>query len=89
MRPASGRPEARRRGRLEGRTAPVEANPAPEMRDVRRVFRLAGAELRVLDGIDLVLRPARSSRWSVPRVPASRHCSMSRDCSKDQMAAPC
>jgi lipoprotein-releasing system ATP-binding protein len=45
-----------RSGRLEGRTA-VEANPVLEMRDVRRIFRLAGTELRVLDGIDLALRP--------------------------------
>jgi lipoprotein-releasing system ATP-binding protein len=31
--------------------------PALELRGVRRVFRLAGTELRVLDGVDLVLRP--------------------------------
>jgi lipoprotein-releasing system ATP-binding protein len=44
-----------RSGRLEGRTA-AETNPALEMRGVRRVFRLAGTELRVLDGIDIALR---------------------------------
>ena len=33
------------------------APPALEMRDVRRIFRLAGTELRVLDGIDIALRP--------------------------------
>jgi len=31
--------------------------PALELRGVRRVFRLAGTELRVLNGVDLVLRP--------------------------------
>src|SRR5271170_6946707 len=30
---------------------------ALELRDVRRVFRLAGTELRVLKGVDLALRP--------------------------------
>ena len=35
----------------------VTTPPALEMRDVRRVFRLAGTELRVLDGIDIALRP--------------------------------
>src|ERR1700719_1085615 len=44
-------------GRLEGRTEMVEAGAALELRDVRRVFRLAGTELRVLNGVDLVLRP--------------------------------
>ena len=31
--------------------------PALELRGVRRVFRLAGTELKVLNGVDLVLRP--------------------------------
>jgi len=35
----------------------VIAAPALELQGVRRVFRLAGTELRVLDGVDLVLRP--------------------------------
>jgi lipoprotein-releasing system ATP-binding protein len=35
----------------------MSVGAALELRDVRRVFRLAGAELRVLDGVDLVLRP--------------------------------
>src|SRR5947209_17627865 len=35
----------------------VIAAPALELRGVRRLFRLAGVELRVLDGVDLVLRP--------------------------------
>src|SRR5712671_4097290 len=30
---------------------------ALELRDVRRVFRLAGTELKVLNGVDLALRP--------------------------------
>ncbi|HEX9535952.1 MAG TPA: ABC transporter ATP-binding protein [Stellaceae bacterium] len=33
------------------------AVPALELRGVRRVFRLAGTELRVLNGVDLELRP--------------------------------
>src|SRR5438445_2055553 len=37
----------------------VIAAPALELQGVRRVFRLAGTELRVLDGGDLVLRPGR------------------------------
>jgi lipoprotein-releasing system ATP-binding protein len=44
-------------GRLEGRTGAVGAVPALELRGVRRVFRLAGTELRVLNGVDLELRP--------------------------------
>src|ERR1700738_3804942 len=44
-------------GRLEGRTEMVDAGAAHELRDVRRVFRLAGTELKVLNGVDLVLRP--------------------------------
>ena len=44
-------------GGLEGRTETVEATLALELRGVSRVFRLAGTELRVLDGIDLALRP--------------------------------
>jgi lipoprotein-releasing system ATP-binding protein len=35
----------------------MPAGAALELRDVRRVFRLAGTELRVLNGVDLVLRP--------------------------------
>src|SRR5947199_2483721 len=35
----------------------VMAAPALELRDVRRVFRLAGTELKVLNGVDLMLRP--------------------------------
>src|SRR6266853_5809252 len=35
----------------------MPAGTALELRDVRRVFRLAGTELRVLNGVDLVLRP--------------------------------
>jgi lipoprotein-releasing system ATP-binding protein len=31
--------------------------PVLELRGVRRIFRLAGTELRVLDGIDIALRP--------------------------------
>src|SRR5580704_9532846 len=34
----------------------MPAAAALELRDVRRVFRLAGTELRVLNGVDLVLR---------------------------------
>ena len=49
-----GRPQS---GRLEGRTEMVEADAALELRDVRRVFRLAGTELKVLNGVDLALRP--------------------------------
>src|SRR6202035_4802720 len=49
-----GRPQS---GRLEGRTEMVEAAAALELRDVRRVFRLAGTELKVLNGVDLALRP--------------------------------
>jgi lipoprotein-releasing system ATP-binding protein len=44
-------------GRLEGRTEMVEADAVLELRDVRRVFRLAGTELKVLNGVDLALRP--------------------------------
>src|SRR5437762_13990242 len=44
-------------GRLEGRTGKAEAAPALELRDVRRVCRFAGTELRVLSGVDLALRP--------------------------------
>ena len=44
-------------GRLEGRTEMVEADAALELRDVRRAFRLAGTELKVLNGVDLALRP--------------------------------
>src|SRR5215469_5226214 len=43
-------------GGREGRTA-VETNLVLELRDVRRVFRLAGTELRVLNGVDFALRP--------------------------------
>src|SRR5256885_16477435 len=35
----------------------MAAVAALELRDVRRVFRLAGTELKVLSGVDLVLRP--------------------------------
>src|SRR6201981_5832 len=35
----------------------MPAGAALELQDVRRVFRLAGTELRVLNGVDLVLRP--------------------------------
>src|SRR3954452_7933115 len=35
----------------------MAAGAALELRDVRRVFRLAGTELKVLNGVDLVLRP--------------------------------
>src|SRR5438105_8225165 len=35
----------------------MPAGATLELRDVRRVFRLAGTELKVLDGVDLVLRP--------------------------------
>src|SRR5207248_7594820 len=35
----------------------MPAGAALQLRDVRRVFRLAGTELKVLDGVDLVLRP--------------------------------
>ena len=35
----------------------MPAAAALELRDVRRVFRLAGTELRVLNGVNLVLRP--------------------------------
>src|SRR5438067_805255 len=35
----------------------MRAGAALELRDVRRVFRLAGTELRVLNGVDLALRP--------------------------------
>src|SRR6266853_5664801 len=35
----------------------MPAGTALELRDVRRVFRLAGTELKVLNGIDLALRP--------------------------------
>src|ERR1700732_155790 len=44
-------------GRLKGHTEMVEADAALELRDVRRVFRLAGTELAVLNGVDLALRP--------------------------------
>jgi lipoprotein-releasing system ATP-binding protein len=44
-------------GRLKGHTEMVEADAALELRDVRRVFRLAGTELKVLNGVDLALRP--------------------------------
>jgi len=37
-------------------TAPPAA-PVLELRGVRRIFRQGGAELRVLDGVDLTLRP--------------------------------
>src|SRR5260370_42548367 len=50
-------PRRPQRGRLEGRTGEVGAVPALELRGVRRVFRLAGTELRVLNGGDLELRP--------------------------------
>src|SRR5260370_20229047 len=43
--------------RLEGSTGAVGAVPALELRGVRRVFRLAGTELSVLNGVDLELRP--------------------------------
>ena len=33
------------------------AGPALELRGVRRIYRQAGTELRVLDGVDLMLRP--------------------------------
>src|SRR5256714_14048709 len=35
----------------------MPAGATLELRDVRRVFRLAGTELKVLDGVDLLLRP--------------------------------
>src|SRR6266853_2043030 len=35
----------------------MPAGTALELRDVRRVFRLAGTELKVLDGVDLALAP--------------------------------
>src|ERR1700757_3933306 len=35
----------------------MPAGAALELRDVRRVFRLAGTKLRVLNGVDLALRP--------------------------------
>jgi lipoprotein-releasing system ATP-binding protein len=35
----------------------MPAGAALELRDVRRVFRLAGTELKVLNGVDLALRP--------------------------------
>ena len=45
------------RGHLDGRTETVEAStPVLELRGVRRVFRLAGTELKVLNGVDLDLR---------------------------------
>jgi lipoprotein-releasing system ATP-binding protein len=44
-------------GHLEGHTETAEATPVLELRGVRRAFRLAGTELRVLNGVDLVLRP--------------------------------
>jgi lipoprotein-releasing system ATP-binding protein len=37
--------------------APLPAAPALELRGVRRRFRQAGTELRVLNGVDLVLHP--------------------------------
>jgi lipoprotein-releasing system ATP-binding protein len=40
-----------------GRSLAARLAPALELRGVRRVFRSAGTELRVLDGIDLALRP--------------------------------
>src|SRR5207249_1856891 len=39
------------------RMSEVGAAPALELRGVRKVFRQAGAELKVLDGIDLALAP--------------------------------
>src|SRR5215813_2398059 len=36
---------------------PISLAPALELRGVRRIFRQAGTELVVLNGIDLVLRP--------------------------------
>jgi predicted ABC-type transport system involved in lysophospholipase L1 biosynthesis ATPase subunit len=36
----------------------TKAEAALELRDVRRVFKQAATELVVLNGIDLVLRPA-------------------------------
>src|SRR6516164_8152529 len=42
-------------GSLEGRMAAT--NLVLELRDVRRIFRLAGTELRVLNGVDFALRP--------------------------------
>jgi lipoprotein-releasing system ATP-binding protein len=44
-------------GHLEGRMEMTEAGAALELHGVRRVFRLAGTELRVLNGVDLALRP--------------------------------
>ncbi|HXC11974.1 MAG TPA: ABC transporter ATP-binding protein [Stellaceae bacterium] len=41
--------------RLEGPTASVQAPPALELRGVRRVFRSGGAEIVVLNGVDLAL----------------------------------
>jgi lipoprotein-releasing system ATP-binding protein len=38
----------------------VATAPALELRGVRRVFRLAGTELNVLNGVDLVLRPGEA-----------------------------
>jgi len=38
-------------------TREIVAAPALELRGVRRIFRLAGTELRVLNGVDLALRP--------------------------------
>src|SRR6201985_1862910 len=38
-------------------TREIVAAPALELRGVRRIFRLAGTKLRVLNGVDLALRP--------------------------------
>src|SRR6201981_437605 len=38
-------------------TREIVAGPAPQFRGVARIFRLAGTELRVLNGVDLALRP--------------------------------
>src|SRR5207244_7233791 len=49
-----GGDEKKGRGNLTETTTP---GPALELRGVRKVFRQGGAELRVLDGIDLALAP--------------------------------
>ena len=38
-------------------SSPMPLAPAFELRGVRRVFKQAGIELAVLNGVDLVLRP--------------------------------
>src|SRR6202022_3890955 len=46
-----------RRGAALRMSSPMPLAPALELRGVRRVFKQAGTELVVLNGIDLVLRP--------------------------------